>query len=181
MRSPIAQLEQQFGMLRSQAMYYWNPFQRRKLIRFYQQFIPTGALCFDIGAHLGNRLDAWLALDTQIVGFRGAARKDNFLPIRLDQGRDLIPRRFHHLFCFPSKLLCTGMWVPVRSNHVGCHGIQHARIQHFPRAYLLLNHIESCLLKIDVACQCRVLTWLVSGLEPKIHANAITGAPLARS
>lgn len=67
MKTPFARLEQQLGMLRSQASYYWNPFQRRKLIRFYQQFIPEGSLCFDIGAHLGNRLDAWLALDTQIV------------------------------------------------------------------------------------------------------------------
>ena len=67
MRTPIARLEQQFGMLRSQAIQYWNPFQRRKLIRFYKKIIPTGALCFDIGAHLGNRIDAWTALNTQII------------------------------------------------------------------------------------------------------------------
>lgn len=67
MKTPIARLEQQFGMLRSQAIQLWNPFLRRKLIRFYKPLIPEGSLCFDIGAHLGNRIDAWLAMDTRIV------------------------------------------------------------------------------------------------------------------
>ncbi|MEM6965986.1 MAG: FkbM family methyltransferase [Bacteroidota bacterium] len=67
MKTPIARLEQQFGMLRSQAIQLWNPFLRRKLIRFYKPLIPTGTLCFDIGAHLGNRIDAWLAMNTHIV------------------------------------------------------------------------------------------------------------------
>ncbi len=67
MKTPIARIEQQFGLLRSQALQLWNPFQRRKLVRFYQQFIPQNALCFDIGAHLGNRIDAWLTFESEIV------------------------------------------------------------------------------------------------------------------
>jgi len=66
MKTPIAHLEQRFGLLRSQAI-QWNPFRRRKLVKFYKQIIPQGSLCFDVGAHLGNRIDAWLALQTKIV------------------------------------------------------------------------------------------------------------------
>ncbi|MEM8907088.1 MAG: FkbM family methyltransferase, partial [Bacteroidota bacterium] len=48
-------------------MYYWKPFNRWRLKRFYRSFIQKGDLCFDIGAHIGNRLDAWLQLDAQVV------------------------------------------------------------------------------------------------------------------
>lgn len=58
---------QLFGLLKSKAMYYWKPFNRRRLRRFYSQFINPDDLCFDIGAHIGNRLDAWLVLDAQVL------------------------------------------------------------------------------------------------------------------
>lgn len=57
----------QLGLLRSRAMYYWKPFNRRRLKRFYGQFVSDGDLCFDIGAHLGNRTDAFLALGATVV------------------------------------------------------------------------------------------------------------------
>lgn len=34
---------------------------------FYAQFIGAGDLCFDIGAHVGNRVAAWLDLDARVV------------------------------------------------------------------------------------------------------------------
>jgi FkbM family methyltransferase len=34
---------------------------------FYRQFIDPGALCFDIGAHVGNRIRAWTALGARVV------------------------------------------------------------------------------------------------------------------
>lgn len=48
-------------------MYYWKPFNRRRLKAFYKQFIKPGDLCFDIGAHVGNRTDAWLSLGAKVV------------------------------------------------------------------------------------------------------------------
>jgi FkbM family methyltransferase len=55
------------GLLRSRLIYYGKPFNRRRMIRFYQQFVRPGALCFDIGAHLGNRTEAWLRLGAALV------------------------------------------------------------------------------------------------------------------
>ena len=60
-------LRTRIGILRSIAMYYWKPFNKRRLKSFYSQFIKPGDLCFDIGAHLGNRTDAWLALGAKVV------------------------------------------------------------------------------------------------------------------
>lgn len=59
-------LEQQIGTLRSLAIYY-APGRVRRLSRFYSPFIRPGDLCFDIGAHVGNRTAAWLRLGARVV------------------------------------------------------------------------------------------------------------------
>lgn len=58
---------QWLGLLRSVLIYHGIPFRRRRLTQFYARFIRPGDLCFDIGAHVGSRLRAWLPLDARIV------------------------------------------------------------------------------------------------------------------
>jgi FkbM family methyltransferase len=60
-------LRRSVGLLRSIRMYYGNPLHNRALARFYAQFVRPGDLCFDIGAHVGNRLWAWSKLGARIV------------------------------------------------------------------------------------------------------------------
>ena len=60
-------VREQLGILRSRIMYYAKPRNRQRLMRFYAPFVPAGSLCFDIGAHLGNRSDAWLRLGAKVV------------------------------------------------------------------------------------------------------------------
>ncbi|MCB0069761.1 MAG: FkbM family methyltransferase, partial [Caldilineaceae bacterium] len=36
--------------------------------RFYAQFIAPGDLCFDLGAHVGNRLFVWSRLGARVIG-----------------------------------------------------------------------------------------------------------------
>lgn len=55
------------GLGRSIAVYYGNPIKLRRMRRFYAQFIQPGDLCFDIGAHVGNRVLVWSRLGAQIV------------------------------------------------------------------------------------------------------------------
>ena len=59
--------KERIGLWRSKVMYYWKPFNQRRLRNFYQQFIQAGDLCFDIGAHLGNRSQAWLSLNAKVI------------------------------------------------------------------------------------------------------------------
>lgn len=56
------------GLARSLLVYYGDPFKLRRMQRFYAQFIRPGDLCFDIGAHVGNRLLAWSRLGAHVVG-----------------------------------------------------------------------------------------------------------------
>ncbi|MEX1198921.1 MAG: FkbM family methyltransferase [Pseudohongiellaceae bacterium] len=53
---------ERWGLWRSLLMYYGIPGRQRRMRRCYGQFIRSGDLCFDIGAHVGNRLRAWQTL-----------------------------------------------------------------------------------------------------------------------
>lgn len=44
-----------------------NVLSRRKLLRFYSQFVNEGDLCFDIGANIGNRTGVFLKLGATVV------------------------------------------------------------------------------------------------------------------
>lgn len=58
---------EQRGFARSLLIYYGLPGRNGRLRRFYSPFIQPGDLCFDIGAHVGNRLRAWAGLGARIV------------------------------------------------------------------------------------------------------------------
>jgi len=44
-----------------------NVLSRRKMLRFYSQSVNKGDLCFDIGANIGNRTEAFLKLGATVV------------------------------------------------------------------------------------------------------------------
>jgi FkbM family methyltransferase len=48
-------------------MYYGIPLRARRLRRLYSPFVQDGALCFDVGAHAGNRVRCWRALGARVV------------------------------------------------------------------------------------------------------------------
>jgi FkbM family methyltransferase len=58
----------ELGLLRSILIYYANPLKLRRMRRFYAQFIGPGDLCFDVGAHVGNRLLVWTQLGARVIG-----------------------------------------------------------------------------------------------------------------
>lgn len=59
-------LARQIGVARSFAIYY-APGRVRRLRRFYAPLIRPGDLCFDVGAHVGNRIAAWTQLGARVV------------------------------------------------------------------------------------------------------------------
>jgi FkbM family methyltransferase len=53
--------------LRSLVIYHGVPFKIRRLAAFYRPFVEPGDLCFDIGAHVGDRTRAWRRLGARVV------------------------------------------------------------------------------------------------------------------
>lgn len=65
----LARLDAAFGIARSLAVYYGQPWKVRRRRAFYREFIRPGSLCFDVGAHVGNRIGSWLSLGARVVAF----------------------------------------------------------------------------------------------------------------
>jgi FkbM family methyltransferase len=55
------------GLVRSLAIYHAIPFRQGRLRRLYGHFVGPGDLVFDIGAHAGNRVRAFVALGCRVV------------------------------------------------------------------------------------------------------------------
>lgn len=63
----LSHLERRLGLWRSLLIYHGIPWRRAQLRRFYRRFVPAGGLAFDVGAHTGNRLQAFLDLGARVV------------------------------------------------------------------------------------------------------------------
>lgn len=62
-----ARLARALGLARSLAIYYGIPGRASSLRRLHAPFVPAGGLCFDIGAHAGNRLRCFRQLGARVV------------------------------------------------------------------------------------------------------------------
>jgi FkbM family methyltransferase len=63
----MARLARGWGLLRSLIIYYGLPGRARRDRDFYRQFVQPGALVFDVGAHVGNRLRVLRQLGARVV------------------------------------------------------------------------------------------------------------------
>ncbi len=60
-------LDRYIGIGRSLAIYYGVPLRAARMRRFYAPFVGDGDLCFDIGAHVGNRVRCWRSLGARVI------------------------------------------------------------------------------------------------------------------
>ncbi|HEY5980463.1 MAG TPA: FkbM family methyltransferase [Microlunatus sp.] len=74
------------GLGRSLAVYYGPVWRRRRLTRFYGQFLRPGDLAFDLGAHVGNRVRVFRRLGARVVAVE--PQPDLLTVLRLLYGRD---------------------------------------------------------------------------------------------
>jgi FkbM family methyltransferase len=63
----LRSVHQSLGFSWSFLIYYGLPFHHHALKRIYAPLIRPGDLCFDIGAHLGDRILAWSRLNAHII------------------------------------------------------------------------------------------------------------------
>jgi len=63
----MSHFDRALGLARSLAIYHAIPRRQRRMRRLYSDFVATGDLVFDVGAHAGNRARAFLALGCRVV------------------------------------------------------------------------------------------------------------------
>jgi FkbM family methyltransferase len=79
-----------FGLLRSILIYYGNPFKTWAFRRFYSKFIRRGDLCFDIGAHVGNRTAILRKLGSRVVAVEPQPILSKYLTSKFARDPDVI-------------------------------------------------------------------------------------------
>lgn len=75
-----------WGIARSLVMYYGVPGRRRRMSRFYGEFLRPGDVAFDIGAHVGSRVRVWRRLGVRVIAVE--PQPDCLRVLRLFFGRD---------------------------------------------------------------------------------------------
>jgi FkbM family methyltransferase len=73
------------GFFRSWIIYYGLPWKRGRMKRMYRRFIEPGSLAFDLGSHLGNRIDVWNRLGASIVALEPNPASFRYLERRYGQ------------------------------------------------------------------------------------------------
>lgn len=68
-----------YGLARSLAIYYGQPWRVARQRRLYRPFVGPGDLAFDIGAHVGNRSRIWAGLGARVVAVEPQADLAAFL------------------------------------------------------------------------------------------------------
>lgn len=82
-------LRRLYGLGRSLRLYWSNPWQLRRMRRFYAGFAGPGDLCFDIGAHVGNRTLILAGLGARVVALEPQPQLLRFLRL-LCRGRERV-------------------------------------------------------------------------------------------
>lgn len=72
-------IRRQIGWWISKIIYEANPWKKERAKKFYGEFIKEGDLCFDVGAHLGDRSAVWLRLGATVVGIEPQPRFSDYL------------------------------------------------------------------------------------------------------
>lgn len=75
--------------MRSRAIYYWKPGNLQRMRTFYKPFIQPGDLCFDLGAHIGNRTAVWRKLGARVVAVEPQPRCVRALRSRFGKDPDV--------------------------------------------------------------------------------------------
>lgn len=56
-----------FGLARSLVIYHGQPWRLARRKAFYGQFVTPGSLCFDLGAHVGDRVRTFRSLGARVI------------------------------------------------------------------------------------------------------------------
>lgn len=83
---PGVNFSEAYGLGRSLVMYYAIPGRQRLWRKFYSEFVEAGDLCFDIGAHVGNRTATLAAVGARVVAIEPQSHFQTIL--RLLYGRN---------------------------------------------------------------------------------------------
>jgi len=81
------------GIIRSLRIYYGDRDQRTAMDRLYRQFVNTGDLVFDIGAHVGDRVASFRRLGARVVAIEPQPQLTKVLALLYGRDRAVVIER----------------------------------------------------------------------------------------
>jgi FkbM family methyltransferase len=155
-------IRRSLGMFRSRLIYDYKPFNRKKMVRFYSLFIKSGDLCFDIGAHTGNRTGTWLSMGAKVVSAepqpafirllkKKFARNPRFILESTAIGRTTGKARLHISRMNPAISTLSDQWIEIMTGFEPALAWEdYADVEVQTMDILLARHGNPVFCKIDV-------------------------------
>lgn len=78
------------GWLKSKFIYEWNPLKKKRKLNFYGNLIKKDDLCFDVGTHMGDRVETWIALGARVVGLEPQPNFSEYLQKKFTRNKNYI-------------------------------------------------------------------------------------------
>jgi FkbM family methyltransferase len=79
-----------FALLKSKCIYQYVPGRLRAMKALYGSIVTTGDLCFDLGSHIGNRVDVLTSLSCKVVALEPHPFLASYLRRRFSNNRDVV-------------------------------------------------------------------------------------------
>ncbi|WP_245409949.1 FkbM family methyltransferase [Pararhizobium haloflavum] len=160
-------------MSRSLVIYHGQPWRKWQLRRHYGRIIRRGDLCFDIGAHVGNRSAAMLAAGARVVAcepqpaFRSFlsrfVRSDRFQLVGKAVGREPGQMTLHISSRHPTVTTLSAQWIEAVGDSAGFGGVEWDT-----RAEVEVTTLDALIAAYGVPAFCKID---VEGMESEILAG----------
>jgi FkbM family methyltransferase len=79
-----------YALFKSKCMYYYAPGRLRAMKALYGSLLSAGDLCFDLGSHVGNRVDVLTSLSCKVVAVEPHPFLASYLRRRFAGNRDVV-------------------------------------------------------------------------------------------
>jgi FkbM family methyltransferase len=78
------------ALLKSKCIYQYMPGRLRAMKKLYGSIVTAGDLCFDLGSHIGNRVDVLTSLSCRVVAVEPHPFLASYLRRRFSANRDVV-------------------------------------------------------------------------------------------
>jgi FkbM family methyltransferase len=181
------------GLARSVAIYHLIPRRQRRLRSLYSQWLQPGDLVFDIGAHVGNRTRAFVALGCRVVAVAAllrvlAGRVPDVTVVEAAVAERPGRARLAVSDRNPTVSTITEAWREARGQEAGFAGIEWNRVIDVEATTLdalIAEHGEPAFVKLDMeggeVAALRGLTVPVKGVSFEYLGGALDAAAACAS
>jgi FkbM family methyltransferase len=86
---PFQSVLKKLGLYRQAQSIYHRRYRRRR-VKFYSMFVKSGDTCFDVGAHIGSRIEVFLSLGAHVIAVEPQTTCFKLLNMKYSKNPDVV-------------------------------------------------------------------------------------------